>query len=55
MVTTEGYMFFPPLVESDEEKQKLKKGSITIHSSETLAFTGFPGMVINFLCFLQKI
>jgi len=25
MVTTEGYLFFPPLVESDEEKQKLKK------------------------------
>jgi hypothetical protein len=25
MVTTEGYMFFPPLVESDEETQKLKK------------------------------
>ena len=25
MVTTEGYMFFPPLVESDGETQKLKK------------------------------
>jgi hypothetical protein len=25
MVTTEGYMFFPPLLESDGETQKLKK------------------------------
>jgi len=25
IVTTEGYMFFPPLVESDGETQKLKK------------------------------
>ena len=54
MVTTEGYMFFLPLVGSDGETQKLKK--FDHHSFfENPFYHWFSGIVINILCFLHKI